>query len=122
MLLPIPGSPPSKTIEPFTNPPPKTLSNSLKPLFILVNSSISISLNSLDLEFSVSKKCFDKSPFFSSIIEFHSLQFIHLPKYCEVSEPQFWQIYFENLFGILSFLEKTFKQVWDIDPLQVRLG
>jgi len=35
--LPIPGSPPSKTTDPGTIPPPRTRSNSLKPL---VNLSI----------------------------------------------------------------------------------
>jgi len=32
VLLPIPGSPPSKTTDPGTIPPPRTRSNSLKPL------------------------------------------------------------------------------------------
>lgn len=34
--LPIPGSPPSKINEPFTSPPPKTLSNSSKPVDVLI--------------------------------------------------------------------------------------
>ena len=33
--LPIPGSPPSNTSDPFTSPPPSTLFNSLNPVFIL---------------------------------------------------------------------------------------
>ncbi len=51
VLLPIPGSPPSKTIDPGTIPPPSTLSNSLKPLVNLDILPISISLNSLDFLF-----------------------------------------------------------------------
>ena len=43
VLLPIPGSPPSNTIDPGTIPPPRTLSNSLKPLVNLEIFSISIS-------------------------------------------------------------------------------
>ena len=45
----MPGSPPSKTIEPGTIPPPSTLSNSLKPLVNLDMVSISISVNSFDV-------------------------------------------------------------------------
>ena len=33
--LPIPGSPPSNINEPFTNPPPKTLSSSKYPVDVL---------------------------------------------------------------------------------------
>ena len=36
--FPIPGSPPNNTNEPFTSPPPKTLSNSSIPVFILIAS------------------------------------------------------------------------------------
>ena len=36
----------------------------------------------------------------SSTMEFHELQFKHLPKYWEVSDPQFWQIKVDNLLDI----------------------
>ena len=39
--FPIPGSPPSKVKEPFTRPPPSTLSNSSKPVDILVDKPFS---------------------------------------------------------------------------------
>jgi len=48
VLLPIPGSPPSKTIDPGTIPPPRTRSNSLKPLVNLDIFFDEISLNSKD--------------------------------------------------------------------------
>ena len=49
MLLPIPGSPPSKTIDPGTMPPPRTRSSSLKPLVNLDIFLEEISLNDIDL-------------------------------------------------------------------------
>ena len=36
--LPIPGSPPINTREPFTSPPPKTLSSSSYPVFVYIAS------------------------------------------------------------------------------------
>ena len=48
MLLPIPGSPPSKTTDPGTIPPPSTRSNSLKPLENLDIFFDKISLNGID--------------------------------------------------------------------------
>ena len=48
MLLPIPGSPPSKTTDPGTIPPPRTRSNSLKPLVNLDIFFDEISLNGID--------------------------------------------------------------------------
>ena len=47
--LPIPGSPPSKIKEPLTSPPPKTRSNSLKPVLILDSLFPSILFNSIGL-------------------------------------------------------------------------
>ena len=41
--LPMPGSPPTKTRDPVTTPPPSTLSNSASPLDILCSSVSSIS-------------------------------------------------------------------------------
>lgn len=43
--LPIPGSPPSKINEPFTSPPPKTLSNSSNPVDVLIVSFASYEFN-----------------------------------------------------------------------------
>ena len=48
MLLPIPGSPPSKTTDPGTIPPPRTRSNSLKPLVNLDIFFDEILLNGID--------------------------------------------------------------------------
>ena len=45
VLLPMPGSPPSKTTDPGTIPPPRTRSNSLKPLVNLDIFLDDISLN-----------------------------------------------------------------------------
>ena len=45
--LPIPGSPPTKTREPFTKPPPKTLSSSPIPVLTLTASAPLTSFNSL---------------------------------------------------------------------------
>ena len=42
--LPIPGSPPKRTIEPFTIPPPRTLSSSAIPVLKRISSSALISL------------------------------------------------------------------------------
>ena len=81
MLLPIPGSPPSNTNDPGTIPPPRTLSNSLKPVVNLDIFSISISSNSLDFLLLLIFDILDLGFFLSSTIVFHSLQFIHLPKY-----------------------------------------
>ena len=47
VLLPIPGSPPSKTTDPGTNPPPSTRSNSLKPQLNLEIFMDEISLKAL---------------------------------------------------------------------------
>jgi len=48
VLLPIPGSPPSKTTDPGTIPPPRTRSNSLNPLVNLDIFFDEISLNGID--------------------------------------------------------------------------
>ena len=50
--FPIPGSPPSNIKEPFTNPPPKTLSNSLNPVEILSLVDFTILFNSIGFDFS----------------------------------------------------------------------
>ena len=43
--FPIPGSPPNKIREPFTNPPPKTLSNSPNPVEVLTFSLATYEFN-----------------------------------------------------------------------------
>ena len=102
VLFPIPGSPPSKTTEPGTIPPPSTLSNSWKPLENLDIFSDVISSN--NFAFLVWGLFFfgvlNFWVLFSSTIVFHSLQFRHLPKYWDVSDRQFWQTKVENLFLI----------------------
>ena len=103
VLLPMPGSPPSKTTDPGTIPPPRTRSNSLKPLVNLEIFFDEISLNGIDfLQFFIFFISWypDLLLFIYSTIEFHELQFRHLPKYWEVSDPQFWQIKVDNLLDI----------------------
>ena len=96
VLLPIPGSPPSKITDPGTIPPPRTRSNSLKPLVNLDIFFGEISLKEIDLLLFL----------ISSTMEFHELQLRHLPKYWEVSDPQFWQIKVDNLLD-LKFLNEV---------------
>ena len=122
VLFPIPGSPPIRTRDPGTNHPPRTLSNSLKPLVNLDILSDEISLNSLDFLFFLIFEDLDIWLFLSSTIVFHSLQLRHLPKYWEVSDPQFWQIKVENLLDIKVLNRMTDLYILDIAPLQVRLG
>ena len=50
--LPIPGSPPKSVNEPFTRPPPKTLSNSPKPVGIFIVSFASYVFNFCGVIFS----------------------------------------------------------------------
>ena len=47
VLLPMPGSPPIKTTDPGTIPPPRTLSNSLNPVVNLDIFLDEISLNGI---------------------------------------------------------------------------
>ena len=49
--FPIPGSPPSNTKDPFTKPPPNTLSNSSKFVFILVVSFFATSFKRVGVTF-----------------------------------------------------------------------
>ena len=81
MLLPIPGSPPSKTTDPGTIPPPRTRSNSLNPVVNLDIFLDEISLNGTDCLLFFVYSCLDLLLLISSTIEFHELQLRHFPKY-----------------------------------------
>ena len=95
VLFPIPGSPPTRTREPGTNPPPSTRSNSEYPLAIRSKScSLSEAIGSDNFRNVLSEVAFLSllrlliEELRSSIIEFHSPQLEHLPKNCRVCAPQ----------------------------------
>ena len=89
--LPIPGSPPTSTNEPFTIPPPKTLSNSAISVENLSSSFVSIAFifTGLDDEdLSIRKTSFLE--FFCSISStnvFHFVHSGHFPSHLLVSYP-----------------------------------
>ena len=95
VLFPIPGSPPTRTREPGTNPPPNTRSNSLYPLVIRSKSfswsdeigSDNLRNGSSELEILSLLRLLSEEVR-SSTIEFQSPQLEHLPKNCRVCAPQ----------------------------------
>ena len=81
--LPIPGSPPTSTSEPFTMPPPRTLSSS--PILVRIRDSsdedtffILVALGLSDTD-TVLPDVFDFTVTFSSTNVFHDLQPGHCP-------------------------------------------
>ena len=90
--LPIPGSPPTKISEPFTIPPPKTLSSSSKPVDVLNVSFPSTVFKAVGLLIFFFSS-FPNIPslvfcIFSSTKLFHSLHAGHFPNHFAVSYPQ----------------------------------
>ena len=86
--FPIPGSPPTNTKEPFTIPPPNTLSNSSISVVNLSSftATIEFMLTGCELDLSIIKTSF--LVFFSSISstkEFHFIHSGHLPIHLLVS-------------------------------------
>src|ERR1051325_9291129 len=93
--LPIPGSPPNKTMEPGTNPPPSTRFNSRSGIFIRCSFVSEISLTNCGL----AARCvlceipdtFSSLLITSSTYVFHSPHEAHLPTHFGDCAPQFWQ-------------------------------
>src|SRR5882724_12926001 len=94
--LPIPGSPPTSSTEPRTNPPPVTRSSSAMPeerrgASWLLPVSVS-SLNSRPLRLERIETGIVVAPVVSSSTSvFHSPQDSHLPCQRLYAAPQFWQ-------------------------------
>ena len=93
--LPIPGSPPTRTREPFTTPPPNTRSSSGMDVEIRSSSDIFIAESGTGFA-SVAGFIFPEvlSAFrstSSSTNVFHSLHAGHWPIHLDDSYPQFWQ-------------------------------
>ena len=101
--FPIPGSPPTRTKDPFTIPPPKTLSNSSISVENLSSCFISIEfiLIGFESDLLITKTSF--GDFFSSISStnvFHFVHSGHFPNHLLVSYPQDWHTYFVLIFAI----------------------
>jgi hypothetical protein len=80
--LPIPGSPPSRTSDPGTSPPPSTLSNSLKLVLMRGTSSRSTSAREIGSTFEETPAGFREAfngRCASSTKVFQAEQFGHLP-------------------------------------------
>src|SRR4030095_11163598 len=95
VLLPIPGSPPSRTSVPGTIPPPSTRSNSVTPEETRASSCDSISLYAMALA-SRKRNPPLAEPFLvvttrSSTSEFHSPHSGHFPSHLRDSKPQDWR-------------------------------
>ena len=104
--FPIPGSPPTRTREPGTIPPPSTRSSSSSPVISLTWSSVRTSDRARTC---ASFRVFTAAVFAVVIISsanvFHSLQAGHCPSHFVSSCPQFWQKYTVFFpFAILLFL------------------
>ncbi len=99
MLFPIPGSPPMRTSEPGTMPPPSTRSNSSMPDGTRDSSPESIASKGFGLEgLEGSVACSGRplpgggaSSWRSSARLFHSPQSGQRPSHLELSKPQAWQ-------------------------------
>src|SRR5712675_1967817 len=94
--LPMPGSPPTKSTEPRTNPPPVTRSSSTMPedsrgaSWLLPVSDSSLNVRPLRLE--RIETGIEVAPVVSSSASvFHSPQDSHLPCQRLYAAPQFWQ-------------------------------
>ena len=89
--LPMPGSPPSKTRDPFTIPPPRTLSSSFEPVKYLCSSSVEISFILKGLEYDEDIRFSGLTTpdlvvsRISSLRVFHSPQDGHFPSHFAVS-------------------------------------
>ena len=100
--LPMPGSPPSKTMEAGTMPPPSTRSNSSTPVLILLNFSSRTELKGCGLTmlfrmgFSAAAGACT-----SSIKEFHAPQFGHLPSHLGLTAPHSPQTYVVTVFAMM---------------------
>jgi hypothetical protein len=93
--LPMPGSPPTSSAEPRTNPPPMTRSSSPSPEdrrgASWVSPASGSSANSRPLRGGRP----GARAAFSSAIVFHSPQASHLPCQRRLAAPQFWQTKFD---------------------------
>ena len=113
VLFPTPGSPPSNTKAPGTNPPPKTLLNSRSKVFNRTSFSMFISFTKSgvetlfevcegDFQFTFSSFCTT-----SSTTVFHCLQAEHWPTHLAYCVPQFWQKNAVFVLAIFSFYWKS---------------
>ena len=103
--LPIPGSPPIRTREPGTSPPPNTRFNSSSCILIRGSSSATISASASGLGFCVSipdtgRRLTGSFLTISSTYVFHSPQDGHLPTHFGESCPQLLHTYTVFSFAI----------------------
>ena len=99
MLLPMPGSPPIRTSDPGTMPPPSTRSNSSMPELTRDSSPVSTASKGFGLEGPEGRISGSGRPLpgggatscRSSTKLFHSPQSGQRPSHFELSKPQAWQ-------------------------------
>src|SRR4051812_48802076 len=104
--LPMPGSPPIKTAEPLTSPPPKVRSSSPIPVGIRNASLASTSMptQSIPLPFPVDRPLGVACAPASSTMEFHAPQASHFPAHLGCTDPQDWQIKLEVGFAMVCYI------------------
>ena len=105
--LPMPGSPPTSTIDPLTMPPPSTRSNSA--ICVVCRSSLTVEISlivfgvSSEAAFLVFCDCLEVLSTISSTKVFHSPHAGHCPAHLADSCPQFWQKNTVFCFAIILF-------------------
>src|SRR6202022_4427171 len=107
--LPMPGSPPTKSTEPLTKPPPVAIPEGRRGASWLLPVNVS-SANSRPLRLERIETGIAVAPVFSSASVFHSPQDSHLPCQRLYAAPQFWQTK-ERAFLAMKGVSRCFREI-----------
>lgn len=111
--FPMPGSPPIRTAEPGTSPPPRARSNSASPVDLRTGSSVGRlrGTNSIPRP-PLERSCFWENTVAgaSSTIVFHSAQSAHCPCHPVETAPHAWHTYRFFAFAMRGAITRTFTE------------